>query len=94
MNPKVIGGIVVVIAAAVVAYFLFFSGGKCSQSAMEELAPKMQEAVTKLVQSDPTKAEEIIKKAQEIAAKGEAGDVEAACELTYALAKELGVATE
>lgn len=94
MNAKVIGGIVVVVAAAVVAYFLFFTGGKCSQSAMESLAPKMQEAVTKMVQEDPAKAEAIIAKATAIAEKGQAGDIDEACRLTYELAAELGIETE
>ena len=103
MNPKVIGGIVIVIAAAVVAYFLFFSGdngsvaNKCDQSPeaiakdMEAMQPQLEEAVKKALESDPSKAEALVKQAQAIMEMGQAGKLKEACEATYELAKELGV---
>jgi len=94
MNQKSLLGIVAVVVIAVAAYFIFFSGdagGRCSEEAMTALAPKMEEAVKKVLTEDPSKAEAIMQKAQAIAAAGQAGNIEEACELSYKLAEELGV---
>ena len=55
------------------------------------LAPKMEEAVKKVLTEDPSKAEDIMKKAQAIAEAGAAGKIQEACDLSYKLAEELGV---
>lgn len=93
MNQKVLLGGIAVVVIAVAAYFIFFSGssGRCSQSAMEAMAPKMQVAVQETLTKDPSKADEIMKKAQAIAEAGAAGKMEEACDLSYKLAEELGV---
>lgn len=93
MNQKALLGGIAVVVIAVAAYFIFFSGGggRCSQSAMEELAPKMQAAVQEVLTKDPSKADEIMKKAQAIAEAGAAGKIDEACDLSYKLAEELGV---
>lgn len=96
MNQKALLGIIAVVVIAVAAYFIFFNGGggggdRCSQEAMTALAPKMEEAVKKVLTEDPSKAEDIMKKAQAIAEAGAAGKIQEACDLSYKLAEELGV---
>jgi hypothetical protein len=94
MNQKTLLGVVAVVVIAVAAYFIFFSGGasgRCSEEAMTALAPKMEAAVKDVLTKDPSKAEEIMKKAQAIAEAGSAGKIDEACELSYKLAEELGV---
>lgn len=72
------------------AYFLT-ERNRCSKEAMTALAPKMEQAVKDLLTEDPSKADDIMKKAQAIAAAGSAGKIAEACELSYRLAEELGV---
>ena len=67
---------------------------RCNEEALKPLAPKMEEAVRMVLKVDPSRADDIMAKAQAIAAAGSAGRLQEACDLSYALAAELGVALD
>lgn len=95
MNKKAIIGVVVAIVVAAVVYFVFLKDNRCSESAVTELMPKIQAAVTDAVAKDPTKAEELTNMANEMMTKvteaAANNDISAACDVLYEFADKLGV---
>jgi hypothetical protein len=67
---------------------------RCNAEAMKALAPKMEDAVWTVLKADPSRASDIMAKAQAIAAAADANRIEEACDLSYALAADLGVALD